>query len=140
MEFVKVNVVTKKPMVQIDNSWFPYRNIVNTEEFNDEVCNAISEAIEYNGRRKVTVYYNVEERDNQNRPTKILVGCKVKGRPYDGLECVFNTIYDSEPLKYTYSLRNDPNVDSFVYKRFMSPEDYISKDDYYEHTNYVPQV
>lgn len=128
MEFVKVNVVTKKPMVQIDNGWFPYRDIVNTEEFDAEVCTVIGEAIEYNGRRKVTVYYNVEERDNQNRPTKILVGCAVKGKPYDGLECVFNTIYDNEPLECKYALRIDPNVDPFIYKRFMSPEDYISKD------------
>lgn len=129
MEFVKVHILAKRPTVRIDNGWFPYRDIVNSEEFDGEVCTVIGEAIEYNGRRKVSVYYNVEERDNQDRPTKIRVGCIVKGKPYDGFECVFNTIFDGAPLECIYSLHIDPNVDPFIYKRFMSSEDYIDEGD-----------
>ena len=129
MEKVKVKVLSKRPCVCIDKTWFPYRSIVDTDEFDTEICIGICSAIEYNGRRKVTAYYNIEERDDKNRPTKILVGYSVKGQPYKGCESLFNTIYDTRPLECTHSLRIDPNIDPFIFKRFMSPEDYIRKEE-----------
>lgn len=129
MEYATIKVLKKKPFVQIDKNWFPYRHIVKTEEFDEEVCANIEEEIRFNGRRKVSVYYNIEETDDEGRPTKILVGCDVKGKPYDRHKCVFNTIYDNKPLNCTHTLYYDPNIDPFIYKRFMEPETYMADGD-----------
>lgn len=129
MEFVKIKVLKRKPFVEIDKNWFPYRNIVKTEEFDEEVCAEIEEEIRLNGIRKVSVYYNIEETDDEGRPTKILIGCEVKGKPYDRHKCVFNTIYGNEPLNCTHTLYCNPNVDPFIFKRFMELEAYMSEGD-----------
>ena len=129
MEIAKIKVLKKKPLVYIDRNWFPFRDIINTDEFDYGICQTIEEEIRFNGKRKVIAYYDIVECDDENRPTKILVGCKVKGKPYDWSKYLFNTIYDKKPLSYQITFGMDPNIDPFIYKRFMSAEDYIDEGD-----------
>ena len=128
MEVAKIKILKKKPFVYIDRDWFPFREIVNTDVFDDGICQCIEEEIRFNGKRKVIAYYDIIESDDKNRPTKILVGCKVKGKPYDWSKYLFNTIYDKKPLSVQHTFGMDPNIDPYIYKRFMSPEDYICED------------
>ena len=128
MEIVKIKVLSEKPFTHIDRNWFPYRNVIDTNTFDDDLCVEIEEAIAQNGKRKVTVFYNIEEVDSSNRPTRILAGYKVKGNPNDWSEYLFNTIYHDSPLRYQCSFGLEPDVDPFIYKRFMSAEDYIEQE------------
>ena len=128
MEIAKIKVIKKKPLVYIDRKWFPYRNIVDTSTFDDFFCQEIECAIDSYGKRKVIVYYDIEQIDAKNRPIKILVGFKVKGKSHEWCKYWFNTIHDSKPLTFRCTFGVDPNVDPFIFKRFMSPEDYICED------------
>ena len=53
MEIAKIKVLKKKPLVYIDRNWFPFRDIINTDEFDYGICQTIEEEIRFNGKRKV---------------------------------------------------------------------------------------
>ena len=128
MGIAKINILDKKPILRIDRSWFPYRNIIDAASLDGLFCQEVECAIESYGKGKVVVYYDIEERDVNGRPTKILVGCSIKGKPHESCKFWFNTVYDGKPLAFRFEFGFDPSVDPFIFKCFMSPEDYISED------------
>ena len=128
MKIANIKILKKNPSVCIDRDWFPFRNIVNQISFDGDLCGGIEDAIQYNGKRKVIVYYEIKEKNSHNQPIKILAGYQIKGKPYDVVEYLYNTIYATKPLEYSCSLGFDPDTDPFIYKHLASPEDYIDNE------------
>ena len=125
MTIAKLKIIKKKPFVYTDRSWLPYREIIDTETFDDMLCQEIDCDIEQHGIRNVVVYYSITEKDYKNRPTKILVGYKVK-KTKDGMDFFFNTKYDNKPLTFKFTTSGEPMTadEPFYYRRFLA-EEYI---------------
>lgn len=121
MKTVKLKILEKKPFAYTDRSWFPYREIVDTDMFDNVFCQEIDDEIENYGIRNVLVYYKIAKVDTNNRPLKILVGYRVK-KTREGQDCVFNTVYDKNPLGFRcYISDNTVTPDeAFYYKRFIT--------------------
>lgn len=121
MKTVKLNILEKKPFVYTDRNWLPYREIIDTDMFDNVFCQEIDSEIESYGIHNVLVYYEIAKVDMNKRPLKILVGYRVK-KTRDGQDCVFNTIYDEKPLGvrcYITSKLITPD-EAFYYKRFIT--------------------
>lgn len=107
MTTAKIKIIKKKSMVYVDRTWFPYRNIVDTTIFDDCFCQEVESAIAYYGKRKVIVWYGVRERDEHNRPIKILVGFSIKGQPHEWCKYWFNTIYHDKLLTSRFTFGDE---------------------------------